>query len=542
MKIGFIEPHLKTYGGIRRVIELANRLAARGHDVTIFHSDGSPCEWMKCIAEIKSYDEVLKDSHDVIIYNDPNPVDYGLAKKAEARLKVFYVLALYDRSLLKGFNPKIYLPWHKRVLLLKQSLTSPYLKLANSSWIQCWLKDNMGIHSRILMGGINREVFHPIEVARNAHKIRLLCSGDPRERKGTQTVLEAVEMARKEEPRIVLDQYFGRGLPQEKMAEVYSSAQIFVDGQWYAGWNNPVAEAMACRVPVVCTDIGGVKDFAFHENTALLVPPKDVEAMACAILRLTRDEKLRETLRDNAYKHIQQFDWDDSARKLEEILISELHIATFNPLYTGLRDDIADLIPCDSKKILDLGCGVGTLGENIKRDNDAEIIGVELDRMMAEIARKKLDRVIVGDVERIRLEDHLSPDYFDCIVFADILEHLKEPWSVLKGTTKFLRDEGIIIASIPNIRHYATILDLAIKGYWPYTERGIHDRTHLRFFTLTNIEEMFQSAGLEIVRLERKYRIIERPHRYNRFSRYLACPPFKDFFTFQYLIIAKKSP
>lgn len=62
MKISFVEPHLKIYGGIRRVIELSNRLTERGHNVTIFHSDGSPCEWMKCIAKIKNYDGFFKET------------------------------------------------------------------------------------------------------------------------------------------------------------------------------------------------------------------------------------------------------------------------------------------------------------------------------------------------------------------------------------------------------------------------------------------------------------------------------------------------
>jgi len=542
MKISFIEPHLKLYGGIRRIIELANRLTGRGHDVTIFHSDGSPCEWMECKCKIKSYNDVPNESHDVLIYNDSNPIDYGSVKDARARLKVFYVLELYERSLLKGVNPKIYLPRNRRMLFLKKSIRSPYLKLSNSTWICYWLKENMNIDSKLLIGGVNTEMFHPVEVAENPDEIQILCPGDPRERKGTKTAFEAVEMAKGEEPRIVLDTYYGKGIPQEKMAEKYSSADIFVDARWYAGWNNPVAEAMACKVPVVCTDIGGVKDFAFHEKTALLVPPKDPKAMASAIIRLIRDKELRETLRENAYKHIRQFDWDKSARRLEEILTSELNIAAFNASYTGLRDDIANLIPRDSKKILDIGCCVGTLGESIKQRNEAEVIGVEIDVEMAKIAKERLDRVIVGDIEGIDLGDYLSLDYFDCIIFADILEHLKDPWSVLRKSVKFLADEGIIVASIPNVRHYTTILNLAFKGYWPYRERGIHDRTHLRFFTLKNIKEMFQSAGLKITRVERKYRIIERPHRYNRFSKYLACPPVKDLLTFQYVIVAEKSP
>jgi len=148
--------------------------------------------------------------------------------------------------------------------------------------------------------------------------------------------------------------------------------------------------------------------------------------------------------------------------------------------------------------------------------------------------------VIIGDVEKINLTDYLVPDYFDCIIFADILEHLKNPWGVLKSATNFLNNEGVIIASIPNVRHYTTIINLAIEGYWSYRERGIHDKTHLRFFTLKNIREMFENGGLKIVRIERNYRIIERPHRFNRFSKYFAFPPLKDFITLQYLVVAKK--
>jgi len=325
MKISFVEPHLKLYGGIRRVIELANRLTKRGHDITIFHSDGSPCQWMKCIAKVKNYKAVLMEEHDVILYNDPNPIDYSLVKKAKAKLKVFYVLELYNKELLKGSNLKICLPWNKRMLILKKCLCSPYLKLSNATWEKEWLKENMNIPSILLLGGVNFEMFHPIEEREDKDDFRILCSGDPRERKGTKNILKAFEIVKKEEPRAILNTYHGKGISQEKMAEKYCSADIFVEASWQAGWNNPVAEAMACKVPVVCTDIGGVKDFAFHEKTALLVPPENPQAMALAVLRLIRDEKLREKLRENAYKHIKTFDWDISAEKMEIIFLSELN-------------------------------------------------------------------------------------------------------------------------------------------------------------------------------------------------------------------------
>jgi len=326
VKISFVEPHLKLYGGIRRIIELSNRLTVRGHDVTIFHSDGSPCQWMKCIAKIKSYEALLNEEHDVIIYNDPNPVDYNLVKKAKSKLKVFYVLELYKKELLAGFNLKIYLPENKRMLFLKKSLCSPYLLLSNATWEKEWLKKNMNIDSTLLLGGVNSEMFYPIEVEKNQDEIRILCSGDPRERKGTKNILEAIEIVKKEEPRIVLDTYYGKGIPQEKMAEKYCSADIFVEASWQAGWNNPVAEAMACKIPVVCTDIGGVKDFAFHEKTALLVPPENSQAMATAILRLIGDKNLGKELGEYAYQHIKKFNWDESVKRLEEILNSSLNM------------------------------------------------------------------------------------------------------------------------------------------------------------------------------------------------------------------------
>jgi len=217
-------------------------------------------------------------------------------------------------------------------------------------------------------------------------------------------------------------------------------------------------------------------------------------------------------------------------------------ISIFCESYIGPRSDIIKLIPNKVRRVLDIGCSIGELGKNLKGTRRVEVVGIELNEKMAAIAAEKLDQVITGDIEKIDLNDYFYPSYFDCIIFADILEHLKDPWRVLRKSVKFLADEGIIVASIPNVRHYTTILILAFGGYWPYRERGIHDRTHLRFFTLRNIKEMFQNAGLKIVRVERKYRIIERPHRYNRFSKYLAYPPFKDLLTFQYLIVAKKSP
>ena len=210
----------------------------------------------------------------------------------------------------------------------------------------------------------------------------------------------------------------------------------------------------------------------------------------------------------------------------------------FNPSYIGRRADVLALLPGNAGKILDIGCSTGALGEQIKQRGPAELVGIEVDEQMAKVAAGKLDRVITGDIEKMDLKELLPANYFDCVIFADTLEHLKDPWNVLKKITPFLNDNGIVIASIPNVRHYSTIFSLLFSGRWPYRDRGIHDRAHLRFFTLKNIKEIFQGAGLEIVGLRRNYRIIE--HEQHGFSRYFALPLLKDFITFQYLVAAKK--
>jgi len=192
-------------------------------------------------------------------------------------------------------------------------------------------------------------------------------------------------------------------------------------------------------------------------------------------------------------------------------------------------------VPQNAKRVLDVGCSVGTLGEAIAKRNQAEVVGIELDSEMAKLAQVKLDRVIVGNVENLNLDSFLTPYYFDCIIFGDILEHLIDPWSTLAEFINYLQNDGVIIISIPNIKHISTIINL-FRGYWPYRERGIHDKTHLRFFTYRNIMELVEQAGLSVTKIERKYRIIEHPHRLNKLANLLALPIIKDFFTFQYLI------
>jgi len=122
------------------------------------------------------------------------------------------------------------------------------------------------------------------------------------------------------------------------------------------------------------------------------------------------------------------------------------------------------------------------------------------------------------------------------MLYADVLEHLTDPLRVLKEHKKYLSDEGFILASMPNVRYYKVILRLILGGTWDYVNAGILDKTHLRFFTLINMKELFGAAGLEVVEIRRNV-VSARGFKVLNFFCFNL---LKDFLTYQYYIKAKK--
>ena len=159
------------------------------------------------------------------------------------------------------------------------------------------------------------------------------------------------------------------------------------------------------------------------------------------------------------------------------------------------RPEILTLVPPGSKNILDLGCGTGTLGKAIKKRQNCTCHGVELNKEAALIADKNLDKLWNDNLNRF------DPSFlnikYDCMIFADILEHLVNPWGVLKKFADALAPNGTIVASLPNVAH-PYIVSMLQKGLFRYEPSGILDITHLRFFTKTTISQMFYKAGLKI--------------------------------------------
>lgn len=168
--------------------------------------------------------------------------------------------------------------------------------------------------------------------------------------------------------------------------------------------------------------------------------------------------------------------------------------------YYSVREEMLGFVPSGVSRVLDVGCGEGHFGQLLKTKRGVEVWGVEISQAAAQLAKTRLDSVLVGDIAAVIKE--LDDNLFDCIIFNDVLEHFSNPWEVLTNINSKLKDSGYIVASIPNVRYFENIKSLLLKKKWKYVDAGILDITHLRFFTAKSIEEMFEMSGYRVVSID----------------------------------------
>jgi SAM-dependent methyltransferase len=199
--------------------------------------------------------------------------------------------------------------------------------------------------------------------------------------------------------------------------------------------------------------------------------------------------------------------------------------------YVQARPEVADLVPPTCRRVLDVGCGAGHLGR-LLRERGHEVTGVELVPDQAEEARGRLDRVVTADVETGLPFEAGS---FDAVIFADLLEHLVDPWRVVREAANLLAPGGVVVASVPNVQNLDVLRRLA-QGRWDYRERGILDRGHLRFFTLRSLRELFAQAGLTVTHVGHRYR----RSLFRETISFLTAGRARAFFTRQYLVVGTR--
>lgn len=298
-RVGWVQPHLKQVGGIRRTIELSNRLCAAGWDVNLIKVD--PAEesaWLACRAGILSVEEAASTYFDLLIVSDPDVMD------AVGRLQfgqgITYHLDAY--------------------YMYRTGETTPYYdfagsvpNIANSHWTAELVRGGRGIEvDAIIPGGVDTYQFapRPVEVEWD-----VVCYGSSRARKRTWMIEEACDGLR-------LGKLSELSVSQGDLSWHYNRGRVFVSASSQEGFNLPCLEAMACGVPVVCTDDGGSSEYVRDGENAVVVSDPTSKGLRRAVEKVFGDEELQSRLIRKGLQTANSMSWDDVASRFGTYLLN----------------------------------------------------------------------------------------------------------------------------------------------------------------------------------------------------------------------------
>jgi GT2 family glycosyltransferase/2-polyprenyl-3-methyl-5-hydroxy-6-metoxy-1,4-benzoquinol methylase/Tfp pilus assembly protein PilF len=334
---------------------------------------------------------------------------------------------------------------------------------------------------------------------------------------------ELVRLLRERYPNTFVGQrYF------DDMARTYSAARLVFNRSIGNDINMRVFEALGCGSLLLTNDLrDNGQDELFRDGVHLATYRDADELLDKAAFYLAREplrEKIAasgraEALARHTYRHRLERLLGDVEKQLARSTApvgadlpkaapaapdapaeAPVPAAHRDPSYFEfVRPELLALIPESARQVLDVGCGAGRLGAALKARQPAAVVGIEVDPRAAQAAQGPLDRVLVGDAEQ--LEPGFAPGSFDVIVCGDLLEHLREPARLLRRLRGWLRPDGQLLASIPNVRHHSVVRSL-LEGNWTYEPAGLLDRDHLRFFTRREVEKLFDRAGFSIQELQ----------------------------------------
>ena len=356
--------------------------------------------------------------------------------------------------------------------------------------------------------------------------------------------------------------WFGQAFHIE-MARRYSQSHVAFNCSVNNDINMRVFEAMACRVPLVTDKIEANGMEELFEVGKHLRCYSDFEELMDNIEILLGDEHLRRRQATHAwecvtsqhtYAHRMQVIIDEVTKSCSS-LASFPKAQTKSPVKTAAyfefdRPDVAAMIPRTARTILDVGCGAGRLGASIKARQECHATGIEMSTLAAPHARQQLDRLIEGSIESVD-EGEFESSQFDCIVFADVLEHLRNPKAALLKCVDWLANDGTLVVSIPNSRHHSVVRGL-IEGNWTYEHAGLLDEDHVRCFTRRELEKLLHCSGFEITDWapvwgsgKNEWEQAGKPGQldFGNFQiRDLSSREAEEFFVYQYVVAARKRP
>lgn len=203
--------------------------------------------------------------------------------------------------------------------------------------------------------------------------------------------------------------------------------------------------------------------------------------------------------------------------------------------FANVRHDIVSRLPlAPDARILEIGCGAGGTGAAALLAGKAgHYVGIELSSDAANCAAANLSQVIIGNAETMDMSRFDVP--FDALIMSEVVEHLIDPWATVSRLATLIRPGGMVIASSPNISHWQVIRSLT-KGQFVYSDSGMMDQTHMRWFTPSSYKALFEGAGFAIESLEP----IKAPNRKKRWFNALTGNKFRHLTMTQIMVTGYK--
>ncbi len=164
-------------------------------------------------------------------------------------------------------------------------------------------------------------------------------------------------------------------------------------------------------------------------------------------------------------------------------------------IYQSVNSAVLARVPQRVDRVLDVGCGGGAFGAAVKHRTPCTVVGVTYAQAEAQVARQQLDRVDVADLNNF---DPSVLGEFDCIVCSHVLEHLHAPQQVLSRLRACLRPGGRLVVALPNVLFWKQRFQF-MRGHFRYTDGGLMDRTHVRFFDWHSAEQLVREAGFQVL-------------------------------------------
>jgi glycosyltransferase involved in cell wall biosynthesis len=352
MNITFVLPGSARFpvGGYKVVYEYSNHLSDRGHAVTVIHPalldptvswpekiyhsgryilwgvtrrfgpqewfDVSPAVGLKWVPSLR---EAYIPQGDVIVATGWPTAEFVATYSADKGQK-YYLLQSYETWW--GTEPRVRSTWRL-----------PLRKIVIARWLRD-IAEDMGETVGYIPNGLDFQAFGCDVPTSERRRPSIMMLYHKLEGKGSADGLRALELARQTTPDLTATLFgvfrapdrfpswitYVRNPSQAELRKIYNQSKVFLAPSWAEGWDLPAAEAMMCGTALVCTNIGGHREYAVHEENALMAEPKTPEALAAALVRVLSDDWLRQSLAERALKDISRFTWAAAVDRFEAVL------------------------------------------------------------------------------------------------------------------------------------------------------------------------------------------------------------------------------